>query len=444
MIHRRFRATVRVAGVLVWMLAGGGGASASVELGSRYIDPQNGFSLRPPAGGERVREFSRARLVRWVMREKRTRAIAWMLTVRKEPITKPAQGVKGYAKQLWARLEAAPGVRVESVRIADAAGKEAFHVLYQRNDKVVRWQHDLYIRADSARYLVLSIEGPPDGREQLETAFNEVSATFRLIDRVSARQARKANLARGAALLKGLTRQQLDAVAGGEARWYLYRRGGRDIGFCCVSAGAARSGPARGYEVRTFTRLPVAGGKVMHLRRTMFATADRSQERWTEVVRIRQGGKTVRTMEEIGTRQGAVITCRVIADGKSKKLSKPLPPVTAAHYLPRAFALLLGQLVDRKQLAAYTFASYTTAANDFDMRTFTVIGPERIVLGSKTVDAVRAADQVAADAEAAALHLGGDGTLLRMKTDVGVTMERSTRRAVLRRFGDADTLVKGS
>jgi len=57
---------------------------------------------------------------------------------------------------------------------------------------------------------------------------------------------------------------------------------------------------------------------------------------------------------------------------------------------------------------------------------------------------VRAADQVAADAEAAALHLGRDGTLLRMNTDVGVTMERSTRKAVLRRFGDADTLIRGS
>jgi len=439
MLSGRTWMIVGVVGAVLVRGASGAGLAGDFELGPRYVDPVNGFSLRPPARAERSREFSLSRLVRWSVRDKKTAAIAWTVTVGKEPGPKDGAAPEAHVKQIVDALGKRGDVKVDSFAPLELAGKKAFYLRTQRGRKTRRWQGEIWIHTDADRFLTLAVNGPLGEADALESALREIASTLRLTDPASLAAARKEGLQRGAALLKTIVTGKLAAAVDRQPRWYLYRRGGKDIGF--LHAAEKLGGP--GLTVRTFARLTLQGGQVLHLRREMSCSADRGTERWAESVVVRKDGKTVRQMSETGSKRGLAIECKVTADGKTATRNKPVPAVTNAHYLPRAMALLLGRLVDRAQPSAYAFATYTTAANDFDMRTFTVIGPQQVTLGARTVQAVRASDQVAADAEAAALHLDAAGRVLRMRTDTGIVMEQSTRSAVLRRFPDAETLVRG-
>ena len=437
--------TKRAAVAAAVLLAGAAAhvRAADVELAGRYVDPRNGFSLRPPMGADRSREYSPSRLVRWSMRDPRSGAIAWTLTVRKEPGPDPGVRLKAFAEAMAAKLGRGKDVREESVVPARVLGKDALYVRAETGKKARRWLYELWVLADAKRFLALSMVGPVGGKDRLEAIFREVAATWRLTDPKSLAAARKENLQRGGELLKSVTDGRLAKAVSAQPRWYLYRRAGRDIGFLHVAEAITRRGLATGLEVRTFARLEMRGGQVMHIRRTMFAQASRRAESWTERVRIRRRGKTVRALSESGHLAGGMIVCKVTSGGKANTRKKAVNEQTAAHYLPRAMAILLPRLIGRARPGAYAFAGYTTAANDFDMRTFTVLGDEKVTIGAKTVEAVRASDQVAADQEAATLHLRDDGMLLRLQTAVGITMELASRSAVLRRYGDAETLVKG-
>ena len=139
-------------------------------------------------------------------------------------------------------------------------------------------------------------------------------------------------------------------------------------------------------------------------------------------------------MSEEGLKQDKLIVCNVLQAGQSRPLKKQVPHLI---YLPQALGQLLPRLIDLDKPAAYAFAVYSSETNSFDMRTFTVLGTDRIAVGNRHVQAVKATDQAAAGAEAATLWLDTDGNLLRMQTADGMTMTPASRDAVLRRFPKA-------
>jgi hypothetical protein len=419
-------------------------AAEAVELGPRYIDPQNGFSLCPPAEAERSRETAVNRLVRWAMRDEKSGAIAWTLTVRREPPLAAGQTLKDFAEKYQFLLGRQANLRVDGVTVSPLPGRKEMWVRTEMGQQQMRrWQSEVWYPADAERMLVLAVNGPLADKARLEAILREVSGTLELTDAKAQAAARIENLGRGQELLKALTEAKLAASAAGEPRWFLYQRKGRDVGYFYSAAAMVQRGPAKGLEARTFARLELRGGEVMNVRRTMFTTPDRLNEQWSESVQVHRGGKAIKSMAEEGTCTGGEVVCKITADGKSTTHRKPVAALTAAHYLPRALGMLLPRLVDLSKPAAYAFAGYTTSADDFDMRTFTVAGPGKITLGAQTVDAVKASDQAAADSEAAMLDLSADGTLLRMRIGGGITMEQSTAAAVTRRFGDAEAMVKG-
>jgi hypothetical protein len=414
------------------------GQAAESKLGPRHIDPANGFSLCPPAGVELDRGVATTRLAKWVMRDARTKAIAWQLIVRKE--AGPADGIslEAFAKQVEAGLRRQPEVRVEKAAVIAVLGKPGIETALIQGARGQRWQHDLWARTSSGHLLVLSISGTLGLRGQMDELLGQVAETWKLSDPREQAEVRKANLKRGRELLAGLTQAKLAAALTSQEQWFLYRRGDKDIGFMRVKEKQARRGSTQGVEISTKAGLSLPEGQSMVIRRVMFAAADRSKEHWTETAQILRGGKVIRRMSEEGTCEGSLIVCKVTSDGRSATRKKPLEPTTAAMYLPRAFALLLGKLTDRSTPGAYGFATYTTAENEFDLRTFTVVGPTEAPPPSQSKPGIQATDQLAADAAPATLELASDGSLLRMRTDGGIVMVQSTRSAVLRRYPDAE------
>jgi len=436
MVSGRMNKTACV--ILATGILSAGAWAAEAELGPRHIDPVNGYSLCPPAGAELGRTAVTTRLAKWVMRDARTGAIAWQMIVRKE--AGPADGVslEAFAREVQAGLKKLPDVRVEKAAVTDVLGKPGIETVVIQGTRGQRWQRDLWARTPSGHMLVLSISGALGLRKQMDKLLGQVAGTWQLSDPRKQAEVRKANLQRGQALLESLTQARLTAAITRKDQWFLYRRGDSDMGYMRVREKSARRGKAQGVEITTKAGLSLPEGQSMVIRRVMFAAADRSKESWTETAEVLRAGKVVRRMSEEGTCSGSVIVCKVMSDGKSAQRKKPLEPAMAATYLPRAFALLLGKLTDLSSPGSYGFATYTTAENDFDLRTFTIVGQAKVTLGSKSIQAVRATDQLAADAAPATLDLGPGGSLLRMRTDTGIVMEQSTRSAVLRRYPDAE------
>ena len=431
---RKTACVILVAGILTATA----GTAAESKLGPRHIDPVNGFSLCPPAGVKLDRRVATTRLAKWVMRDARTGAIAWQLIVRKEAGPKDGVSLAAFARQIAAGLRKQPQIRVEKAAVITLLGKPGVETAVIQGTRNQRWQHDLWARTSSGHLLVLSISGALGLRDRMDKLLGQVVRTWRLSDPREQAEVRKTNLQRGRALLAGLTQAKLAAAVTGQERWFLYRRGDKDIGFMRVTAKQARRDSTQGVEVSTRACLSLPQGQSMAIRRVMFADARRSKEYWSETAQVLRGGKVIRRMSEEGTCEGSLIVCKVTSDGKSATRKKPLEPNTAAIYLPRAFTLLLGRLTDLSTPGAYGFATYTTTANEFDLRSFTVVGPAKVTLGSQSKPCVEATDQVAADAAPAALKLASDGSLLRMQADGGIVMEQSTRSAVLRRYPDAE------
>lgn len=423
-------------------------ADSAAELDKRYIDPLHGFSIRPPAGTERKREFSTSTIVTWSKRDEKTGAVAWTLTVQKAGESNKSIDLKPYSEVLAKKLSANDDYKIESVELGLLADKGTIHFRGLTGGAAKLWQRQAWVLARPGEFLIFAITGPRDSKEQLDKLFQAVVGTLELSDPQKATEERKQNIARGKDLLGALKDQQLGRALGAETQWFLLQLKGEDIGFMAQVEMANRRDGADGCEVRSWVMMQLPKDKPRILRRLLFTTADRSFEKWVEKLDV-GSGKEMTNISEEGIKQAEMIVCNITAEGKTqpqrKKLPQDLVPQKFSlgdYYLPRAMGVLLPRLVDLSKPAAYSFAIYNTQVNNFDMRTFTIVGAEKITLNQARVDAVKATDQAAPDVEPAELWLSAKGLLLRMTTSDGLVMEATSRAAILERFPKAEEIAK--
>jgi len=434
-------AILQAAAVLCLAACAGALKAGEIKLGRLYIDPIRGFSLRAPADTTRSRSAASQRLVTWVKREKPTAPILWRLSVyaRSDKAFKPGGDLAAYATRLAGRLAKTEAFRVASPRIIEVARARAVNLRGVTAGRIRFWQRRVWIYLRRSQFLEIRISGPTDAQEKLDKIMTDVLKTVELIDPKTAQARRKTALTNGKELLKAFTDKKLAAVIRAKERWFLYRRGSDVIGYMLQTEAAARSGQKSGCRVKTWTVLHTGKQQVIKLRREMFTTADREAESWTESGRFETArGATVAA--ERGTKNGAKINCSAEQNSKVTKNRPANAP--QANYLPHAMAWLIHRMVDLKKPAAYAFATYNGRTGRFNLRTFTVVGPDRIEIGGRKADAVRVTDQLRADAEAADMWLDTDGNLLAMTTADGLTMETASRSSVLRRFGKAAETIK--
>jgi hypothetical protein len=245
---------------------------------------------------------------------------------------------------------------------------------------------------------------------------------------------RRKNLARAAEVLAGLKEAGLRPLLAGEPYYFLLQLKGETIGFLSISEALAQSGKDRGLRVVRGGALTLPGQPRRLTREELFATADRKVERWRRVVVDGRGQEAVASVSEAIKQQDLLLVQTKQAGRPTPSRKRTLPSAIRPAYLPGAFDVLAPRLIDRSKPATYGFAVYNAAANDFDLRTLSVVGPETITLAGKQVAAVRLVDQMARDAPAASLWVDQKGLLLRMQTAEGVKMERIDRTAVAVKF----------
>lgn len=458
--------------VLCSVRAGGQGAGAE-GVRPRYVNALYGFSLQPPAGMNPIRDFSATRVANWVRRDAKTGAIALTLTVQHVIEGDSAIDLKPYSEALAKKLRQEQGYKIDSVRVAPAAGRPAIHLrgetgairMWQRQAWVVAPHPAVKRPADRApasrpagptRFIVLVMTGPIGAKDSIRETFDRVIGTLELFDPKEAQARRRENLERGEKLLKELDAKRLAAAIEPQPQWFLWRHKDKDVGFMRVDESVVKRAGLSGLEITSWIMLRLPGREVQMAKRVAFATPYRTGragkadfgpllEQWREQLQV-GSGRTSRIVAESGMlTNGEKITCDIVRDKKSMAWEKVLPASVRSIYLSRTAGMLLPRLVDlKKPDTAYAFAIYNSQANGFDMRTFCVIGPEKITLVGRVVDAIHTTDQLAADAGVTDVWVDVRGAYLRMRTPEGLAMEISTKEAVRRAFPNAEALIKAT
>ncbi len=409
----------------------------TVVLGKRYIDPGHGFSLRPPLDTVRRRGFSTARLVSWSRQEPKTRAILWIFSVRQVAVKEKNLNLKKFSRELEIRLVREKKFKVQSVKIMSVADKSAIDVRGVTQGLLHLWERQVWILAEPGRFLIFVMAGPTNMSKSLDKICNQILATVQLTDPKAARAELTENLARGRDLLASLKNDKLSKAVSKTPQWFLLTLEGKDIGFMHVTESWGRVEGKDGLTVNTCVMMQRPKDKRRVLARSMFSTAKGDFERWTERLSVGSGKAAVSTTEE-GMKRSGLIRCIISQGGETRTRRKDVPN---SIYLPRAIGCQMFRLVDLTKQAKYAFASYASMENNFDMRTFAVLGTEKIATTRGDIQAVRATDQAAANVEPAALWLSTDGKLLRMKSAEGLEITASIRASILRRYPTAEAVV---
>ena len=444
---------------------------APVALGDRYSDSLNGFSLRPPAGARLNRGIAGSRLVSWSLIDAKAGAMVWTLSVRRARGTIGTMGLKEYADALAGKLRKEESFGIESVRLSPVGGRPAIHFRGRTGGMMSIWQSQVWISTrpgipggEAGQFLILSIVGSTEIQKQLDAICTTVVDTVRLTDPETAKEIMRENLKRGYTLLAGVDGRKIGPVLHATDRWYLLQAGGKALGFTRVREGTGLEKRAAGYQVTTWSVATPPRGDLRVLKRVLFTTPDRRVERWKEQVQVGQGDRA-RSVAIDGIKQADLIVCSVDRGGNIDSMQQILPQrdvilermkkkagegvtvrpedVVIPEYLPRALGGILGRLIDLSTPGAYAFAVFNVETGDLDMRTYTVVGPETILLGGKQVKAVRILDRPAQDQEPVTTWLDEKGGLLRRRTPEGTVMELSSRPAILAKFPAADKVIQG-
>ncbi|MHC4294044.1 MAG: hypothetical protein ACYSTL_00495 [Planctomycetota bacterium] len=422
-------------GLILGFLAIGYTSAGEMELAPRYVDSLNGFSLRPPAGTDRTREFSPKKLVSWSFRNPKSGAVVWMLGIHRVIEDKKEIDLKEYSRVLTERLLREQKLHAESVKLITVAGKDTID-LCGETEKIDLYQRQVWVLTGPGQFLVVIIAGPVSMKDDLNAISGRVLNTLELTDPTDAREALRKNLLRGEQFLKAFDGKKLHAAITPESQWFLLRLKGKEAGFHRVVESKAKRENVEGYEVRTYIFLAPPDEEPRVMKQMMFVTPDLVMERWTKHLRI-SASEATRVISEDGLKQHEIIVCNIREDGRTTTRKK-LVPVNV--YLPHAVGELLPRLIDLSKPAAYTFAEYNAQKNDFEQRTVAVIGEKVTTLSGNKVRAIRMEDRPTADTPASVLHLDSKGRLLLMRTADGLEMERSSASVIALLFPNASTI----
>jgi hypothetical protein len=408
------------------------------DLAERYVDALHGFSIQPPANCERNREPSTSRLVTWIHRDGKTGAVDFTLTVQQIIETKDKIDLRVYSVALADKLKTDHRMKVEAATVIAVADRQAIDI--RGLSAAGLWQRQVWVQAEAGRFLVFVGSGPADSKAQVVSTVEAVLSTARFTDPEAYRAARKPNLDRGGKLLAELKPEQIKAAIRPQ-QWYMLVSGQDKVGFVLRNEALARQRDIDGYQVTVWTFLQRAKEQPQLAKQVLFAGFDSKMDRWKEQRQVGGGESGTDGYAEDGAVIGDAVICGIERNGRIDQVKRSLPDVP---YLPRAAGHLLPRLVDLTKPAAYAFATYTTSANDFDMRTFAIVAPEKIEIGGKTIEAIRATDQVAADAEELSVWLDDKGDVLRMELASWLTLEASTKADVVKAYPQAEAIIKAT
>ena len=413
---------------LTFALAGPPDGASGPAMGSPYVDLFHGFGLTPPAGTERSTDRIPAQLVSWQMRDAKTNAVLWTLTAGKIVNKEAPADLDAYAKSLAATLKEKENFEVSASQVHEIAGHQAVDFKGTTEGKVRWWQRQVQIATGQGNFVLLRMTGPADAAESMDATMTAVLATVKIIDPKEALAQREKNLQAGAEFLKTLTPEKLAAAIQSEPQYGLIRNYGQVQGGQVIRQSLTSRDNAKGAEIRCDVLYNAADkGKTRDMTTSAFSSADRTIESWEQAQRD--------SMDK-GTQVGWKISTETVpAKGGSKTSSRTIPPEIRNYYLPRALKETLSQLLDLKKPATYGFAVYSGSA--FDVYTITVVGPAKVEIDGKEVQAYQVDIQPAEDGPHVQQYVDKKGRALRSVAPGGWISQTADKETFLKTYPGA-------
>lgn len=410
-------------------------AQGPPPLGPRHIDSVHGFSIRPPAGAQTKREPSVTTMVSFNLLDSKTGAIRiWMKLSEVVEHKFDTGDLAAYARALADRLEVYDRFKADRAKLAvtTVAGKRAIDMQGVLGGTTQVYQRQMWIETKPSTFLLFTASGPLDAGEEVVSLSSACLATLELFDPEAFRKKREQDLAAGAKLLEGLSPASLNQALAPRDYWLAILKGERMIGFVHYHEEAADRLDSRGLLVVSETVVAETNQPEVMTKRSMYASADRTVEKWDTYAVVTPPGGQAQVSRQYGIKQADVLLIQdVLSASRTKDHTKKLP---VEIYVPQAMEPLLARLIDRTQPGAYAFAVYGPATDGIEMRTITVIGPEKINLGGRSFDAVRLTDQLAADAPLTQVWVDAAGLPLKVVSEDGMMLQATTAEAVQARF----------
>ena len=275
-----------IAAVSAWGLASPQASRPAVELGTRYFNLRDGYSLCPPAAATRVQERAASHMVTWTVVVGAADALPWILAARRMPTQLTEDQLASFAQQETHEGSQPGKFTVESCQVTHVVGRAAVDLRGIKTGNGQTWTRQVSILVEPGQFQILTILGPTADRDKLLAMHQAVLDSLELIDRQALAARREANLAAGRKLLSDLTAETLARSVQPQEDWALILRDGQAVGFRMERRNLVDADRTARLELQAWMMLNSPDGEVMTTEEKMLATADRSVEQWAVTTRL--------------------------------------------------------------------------------------------------------------------------------------------------------------
>ncbi len=431
--------------VLCFLLALSAVARGQYEpltFGHRYRNQLHGFSLRPPDQARKITGGSTTRLVSWQVRDPKTDAVAWQLIV--QQITeKEAKGdLKAYAQKLERTFEADDRFTVNTFERDSLEGKPAIHITGRsRVGNIQFWQRQVRVLAEDGRLLIFTVSGPPDHKRSLSSNAVQIFKTIQLNDPEEFRKRHARNIQRAKDLLEDLKPQEIREALIEQDQWFQLSYKGKVVGWMMQKEKRDRDEGFDGVSVTSWTEMHFQGAPVRRMQRELFVAENLKYERWYEFLQVGTGLDVQRRLED-GMKRNDAISVDVLVQGKLRTLTPRAPEEAQEMYLPKALEALVYRLIDTRSGGGYIFATYDVSKNAFNMHMIDLQSVKRIEINGQSVVATGLTQQKHYDAPASSVWVDSEGRLLKLESEDGFVIEKTTQKDILKRWPRALVSVR--
>ena len=369
-------------------------------LHAPYADGSFGFSVAYPEGSELEREkrfvtADELEIVRFVHL-----AHTWSLAVRlvtaERPLG-PQEVVDYYSKKIHSELTEAA---VSDVRVMEADTRPAARLTcrFKADDRDwIRLQ--AFVRKSTREYFSLLLLAPRSDEAVAADAFERILGSFRVLRSDLVQQRVDGALERGAELIRAVAARPDGLQALGKSDVFLrYIENGREIGFRHTVQTPREQDRRPGMFIREWGWLFREDGSITQLQYAMFLSNDLSYAEWDSRSRLFIPADAAKDRPaqsyfgmDMGLHKDGLLLVNYTPAFNADDL-KEKAIVTEPSFASPAWFVLLPRLLDLNKPELYAFSAYDSDRRGLILRTVEVLGPTRVTLDGKTLNAIRIHD----------------------------------------------------
>lgn len=353
---------------------------ADAPQAEKFIDKSFGYAFSPPAGStpmphKQILPNGQIQLSGFISAEAGS-----VLTIRHARADRPIQKeqlLEAVVTEALARQPNAVLVDKAFRTIANLPG--AVCTLKFASKEHDQLRRKAVILAKSDEVFIITFDCLANDPETTRDIFNQVLDSFEIIHSETSRKTIEQALERGVKFLADLKGRDLSGEIVPESYWR-FDSNGRHVGFVRVKERHKAEGGLPGIEIEEKAWFFSEENTFKQLHNTIFLSQDMTRESWENIMEMQaeRPEGIARTHQLLkGLRQADKLVMAYTENAGDLVLTNEVLEVSPS-YISAALIRIFPRLVDLKTPQTYAFASYQTDTRALVLRTFRVVGPDRI------------------------------------------------------------------